>query len=163
MKPTPTKEFHDLVCTFETAVLVSGGGEHVHSRPMAIAQVEENCDLWFIAREASEKVQEIRSDEFVNVICQDGWKRCIVISGRASIVRDRAKVDEIWKKSYRIWFPAGPDDPSIVLIRVAGARGEYWDSSGIKGLVYAYEAVKALATGTTPVEKQELHGIVRLN
>lgn len=162
MKASPTKEFHELLCTFETAVLTTGSGEHVHSRPMAIVKVEDNCDLWFITNVNSAKVQEVKDDSSAQVICQEGWKRCIVISGRASLDRDRARIKQFWKKSYQVWFPDGPDDPEIVLIRVLGARGEYWDSSGTNALVYAYEAVKALATGRTPTDKKELHGKVSL-
>lgn len=162
--PSPTaKDFHALLATFETAMLLTGvGGEHAHARPMAIVHVEENCDLWFITSATSAKVREVMNDAEVKVICQNGWKSSLAISGRASLVHDKAKINELWKKSYRVWFPDGPDDPKIVLIRVAGTRGEYWDSSGVNALVYAYEAIKALATGSTPADKPELHGKVRL-
>lgn len=162
MKSSPTAEFHELLCTFEIAVLTTGSGEQTHSRPMAIVRVEDNCDLWFITNVNSSKVQEVKEDSTVQVICQNGWKSCLVISGRAALDRDRNKIREFWKKSYNVWFPDGPDDPNIVLIRVFGSRGEYWDSSGVNALVYAYEAVKALATGSTPADKKELHGKVRL-
>lgn len=162
MKSKPRAEFHELLSSFETAVLVTGSGEHMHPRPMAIVQVDENCDLWFITDAASAKVQEVKDDASVQVICQNGWKSCVVVVGRASLVRDRTMITELWKKSYRVWFPEGPDDPRIILIRVAGTRGEYWDSSGVSALVYAYEAVKALASGRTPADRKDLHGKVRL-
>ena len=164
MKQTQTDKFHELLKEFETAVLITHGREtHFHARPMAIAQVEDNCDLWFITREESAKVHEIESDTRVQVVCQAGRSSCISIAGRASLSRDRAKIRELWRPALRVWFPHGVDDPDIVLIHVAGEHGEYWDNTGVNRLTYAYQAVKAVATGTVAeVKEGQQHGHVNL-
>ena len=164
MKQTETEKFHKLLNDFSTAVLITHEQEYdFRARPMMIAGVEENCDLWFITNAESAKVHEIEADTRVQVICQNGPTNCVSIAGRASLSRDRAKIREVWKTSYRVWFPLGPDDPSIVLIRVAGEHGEYWDNTGVNRLVYVYQAIKAVATGTTPkVKEGEQHGHVDL-
>lgn len=56
MKSTQTNNFRDLLCEFETAVLVTHTEGILRARPMAIAQIEDNCDLWFITGEATAKV-----------------------------------------------------------------------------------------------------------
>ena len=72
-------------------------------------------------------------------------------SGRQSTaVDDRAKIAELWDESWKIWFPAGKDDPTLTLLRIRGETGEYWDNSGFNGIKYLLEAGKAYLTGTRP-------------
>ena len=165
MKPTQAERFHDLLKNFDTAVLLTHGeGTHYRARPMAVACVDDNCDLWFITGEDSAKVHEIERDTRVQVICQDGRASCVSIAGRASLIQDRAKIRQLWKPSYRVWFPQGPEDPTIVLIHVAGEQGEYWDNTGANGLLYMYRAIKAMMTHTTPeVTEGKQHGHVTLD
>ena len=44
------------------------------------------------------------------------------------------------------WFPQGPDDDSVVLIKVQADSAEYWDSPGGR-LATAFSFVKAKVTG----------------
>jgi len=164
MKRTATEKFHKLLEGFSTAVLITHGHEtYFRARPMAIARVEENCDLWFITNDGSAKVDEIEAESRVQVICQNGCTSCLAIVGRASLSQDRAKIREMWKASYQVWFPGGPDDVNIALIRVAGEHGEYWDNTGANRLIYAYQAIRAVVTGTTPQVKEGVqHGHVEL-
>lgn len=164
MKPTDHERFHALLKDFDTAVLITRGGEtDFRARPMAIARVEADCDLWFITAADSAKVHEIEQDTRVHVVCQKGWTSCVSITGRASLHRDRAEIRKVWKTPYQVWFPGGVDDPNIVLIHFAGEHGEYWDNTGMNRLLYSYKAIKALATGTTPeVEEGNQHGHVTL-
>jgi general stress protein 26 len=164
MKPNPAEKFHDFVQHFDMAVLITHGAEtHFHARPMAIAQVDENCDLWFISADESAKVHEIEMDTRVQVIGLKG-NSCLSLAGRATLVRDRFKIRELWRPSFRVWFPQGMEDPNIVLIHVRGEQAEYWDNTGAKGLTYIYRAIKAVVTGTKPeIKEGEQHGQLRLS
>jgi hypothetical protein len=84
--------------------------------------------------------------------------------GKATPVDDRARIAKLWKVEYKVWFPGGQDDPEIVLLRVDGAIGEYWDNSGTSGLKYLVEAGKALLSGTRPDADNDpkIHGKVDL-
>ena len=44
------------------------------------------------------------------------------------------------------WFPQGPDDDSVVLLKVVADSAEYWDSPGGR-LATAFSFVKAKVTG----------------
>ncbi len=167
MERTETEHFHDLLKAFDTAVLVThdqtSQSTHFRSRPMAIARVEENCDLWFITNVDSAKVHEIEADTRAHVICQNGRSSCVTVSGRARIVEDRGMVGDLWRPAYRVWFPQGMNDPRLVLIKLEGERGEYWDNTGANGITYMYQAIKAVVTGTTPeVAEGEQHGVINL-
>lgn len=161
---TPTETFRKLLGDFDTAVLITHGSRtHFQARPMAIAKVDSNCDLWFITGEETAKVHEIEADRRVQVICQNGRTSCLSIAGHAFLVRDPLKIRELWRPTLRAWFPKGTDDPELVLIKVEGEHAEFWDNSGLKGLTYLYQTIKAAASGTTPeVEEGQQHGEVNL-
>lgn len=157
------KKFHDLLARFETAMLVTHteSGD-LRARPMAIAKVEDDCRVWFFSSVASGKVHEIETDTHVNVVCQKERDIYLSLSGLATLQRDRAKVEELWKETYKVWFPRGKDDPELVLVSVEPEDGEFWDEEGFKKIKYLFEAAKALATGTTPNVDADQHAKVHL-
>ncbi len=163
-KTQEAEHFHELLKGFETAVLVTHGPSgDLHSRPMVIAHIQEDCDVWFITSQHSLKVLEIELDSRAHIICQNGRSSCATITGRAHIVYDNVRIRELWKPAYRVWFPQGVEDPDIVLIKVSGEKGEYWDNTGINGIRYVYRSIKAVVMGTTPeVTEGEQHGRVNL-
>jgi general stress protein 26 len=123
---------------------VDQDGEFV-ARPMAQQEVEFDGDLWFFAKRDSRKVRHITSNPHVGVTLssRDTW---VSINGTAEVVEDRAKARELWNKGVEAWFPEGPEDASIVLIKVNGETAEYWDTPGA-GIASALSLVKAKATG----------------
>ena len=64
------------------------------------------------------------------------------------MVRDRKKVDELWTDALRVWFPKGPGDRSITLIKVSVSAAEYWDAPSSR-MILAYSRAKAILTGLT--------------
>ena len=149
---------------FDTVVLLTQGEDAAgHARPMAVARVDENCDLWFFTGQDSAKVKEIEADTHAQVIAQNGWTSCVTVTGRATLVRNRSIIHELWKPAFKVWFPAGAEDPNLVLIHFTGERAEYWDSTGKNRLIYLYRALKAVLQGTTPeINEGEQHGQVTL-
>ena len=124
----------------------------LHSRPMWNQEADEAGDLWFFTRLSSPKVTEISKDGQVNLGYANPNKNDYVsVSGRAEIVRDRAKIEEKWSPPLKAWFPDGKDDPQIALIRVHPEKGEYWDSPS-STIVHIYGYAKAALTGSSPAE-----------
>jgi general stress protein 26 len=164
MSNLPNDKFRQLFEDFDTAMLVTRTptGE-LRSRPMAIADIESNGTMWFLTQSDAGKLDEISQDNRVSVAMQSKLK-FVSISGTATAVDDRAKVNELWNESWRLWFPKGKDDPTLTLLRVHGEKGEYWDNSGARGIQYLIEAGKAYLTGTRPdVEGDpQIHGKVNL-
>lgn len=115
------------------------------SRPMTLQEVEFDGDLWFFAERGSHPVQHIAVSPQVNVGVGSGgtW---VSLTGHASVVDDTAKKKELWNSGVEAWFPQGPEDPSVVLLKVDGDSAEYWDSPGGR-LATAFSFVKAKATG----------------
>jgi general stress protein 26 len=141
------EHLHDLVRGFNTAMLVTRtGSECLHARPMSVADVDDAGDIWFTTSIDSGKVSEMLHDRHVCVIMQ-GSTRYLSISGRAQVFSDAEKAADVWSEAWRPWFPGGPSDAELVLVKVVPEEAEYWDLSGIKGVRYVYEAVKHVLKG----------------
>ena len=115
------------------------------SRPMTLQDIEFDGGLWFFAERDSNPVQHIVSSPQVNVGAGSGgsW---VSLTGRARVVDDRAKKRELWNSAVEAWFPDGPDDDSVVLLKVEADSAEYWDSpGGRRATVFSF--AKAKLTG----------------
>ena len=124
-----------------------------HARPMVASDHDDERGggaLWFFTRYDSRKIAELQADGRVTLSYADPKGQNYVSAiGRAQIVRDRAKVEDLWSEPLRTWFPDGPSDDAIALIRVDLERADYWDSPSSTA-VYAYGYVKARLTGEPP-------------
>lgn len=158
-----SKHFHEILEDFDSAMLVTQTpAGQLRARPMALAHIDENNDVWFCSQSNAGKVDEVQNDAHVCVTLQSATKY-LSLSGKAEINRDRAKIEEFWNESWKVWFPEGKDDPRLLLIRVAAEVGEYWDNSGFKGIGYLIEAGKAYLKGERPdVETPERHAKTKL-
>ena len=143
------KHLHELLESFDTAMLITRHHDGNHARPMAVAAVEGSDCVWFVMSDDSPKAAELRADSRVSATFQAA-RKFVALSGTAEIVRDRAKIHALWKDTWKVWFPDGKDDPSIALIRVSVDDAELWDSAGAKGVKYVFEAVKSVLAGERP-------------
>ena len=60
----------------------------------------------------------------------------------------RGGISELWNPLLRAWF-AGPDDPTIRLIRVQVDAAEYWETPGGK-VASLISMLKAAVSGNRP-------------
>jgi general stress protein 26 len=127
---------------FLTTVMKDG---RLASRPMTLQEVEFDGDLWFFAERDSNPVRHITDSPQVNVgVGSRGtW---VSLSGDAVLVADVAKKRELWNSAVEAWFPQGPEDDSVVLLKVEADSAEYWDSPGGR-LATVFSFVKAKVTG----------------
>jgi general stress protein 26 len=139
-----------LMSEFKTAMLVTRTDDgHMRARPLSIAGSREDGALCFSTAVESPKVHELDADPRVNVVMQDG-RHFVSLSGVASVVDDRALIDQLWSESWKVWFPKGKDDPSLRIVAVEPVEAAYWDMSGTAGIKYFFEMAKAYVTGTRP-------------
>jgi len=112
---------------------------------MTLQEVEFDGDLWFFAERDSTPVRHVTAAPQVNVGVGSGgtW---VSLTGNAVVVEDGAKKRELWNSAVEAWFPQGPDDAGVVLLKVEADSAEYWDSPGGR-LATAFSFVKAKVTG----------------
>jgi general stress protein 26 len=114
------------------------------SRPITTQRASFDGDLWFITKLDSPKAREVGLNRRVSLSYARPEENVYVsVSGTAQIVSDPKKAEQLWDPSYQRWFPGGPGDPSLALIRVSVERAEYWDAPALTWLFEAGFVVMA--------------------
>ena len=145
---------------------------HLVSRPMDTQGRSAGADFWFATDIETHKMEELEFDPHVNLsFYRDKSREWVSVSGRARVVRDRAKSHELYKPDWRAWFgdeggerDGGPDDPRIGLIAVDADSVVYMVNNTPRPVVL-FEVVKGMITGTQPdvgethiLSGSEIHG-----
>lgn len=119
----------------------------IRSRPMANQGSDFNGELWFFTKASAPKVDEVEAEHRVNVSYADpSGQTYVSMSGLATLVRDKAKNNELWTTPMKAWFPDGPDDQDVALLKVAVDKAQYWDTPS-SGIAHAVGLVSAVLTG----------------
>lgn len=99
------------------------------TRPMGTQKVDDDGNLWFFSADSSDKNQEIKNDDEVQLIYAKGSDaHFLSVHGKATVSRDRAKIEELWNKFAQAWFKGGKDDPNLTVICVKPDEAYYWDT-----------------------------------
>jgi general stress protein 26 len=99
------------------------------ARPMATLDVDDDGNLWFLSSIGSNKNDEIKTDDQVQLIyAKGGNSHFLSISGKAHITKDQKKIDELWNGFAKAWFQGGKDDPNISVIEIIPEEVYYWDT-----------------------------------
>jgi general stress protein 26 len=118
-----------------------------HARPVQTLQMGADQTLWFFTDWSSAKVDELRHDVRVSVGYADPARHAYVaLSGSGDVLRDAQKAKQLWTIEQRAYYPQGPEDPRLALLRVVIERAEYWIAPG--RVSYLVAAAAAAVTGT---------------
>ena len=103
----------------------SGG---LRARPLEARANRDAGIIWFVTDVRGVKDEEISAARDIGLVFIDeGDHAYLSITGRAFVTRDTARTKEIWKKTDDAWFPGGPDDPNVRLLRIEPITAELWD------------------------------------
>lgn len=118
-----------------------------NSRPMALQEVCDQGNLWFLSDITSEKDKEIQEDSAVELYFMNNSKyEYVFIKGNATISQDRALIEKYWSNFANAWFD-GKDDPNISVIKVTPTDGYYYETKENK-LIAMSKMLFAAATGS---------------
>ncbi len=119
-----------LLKQLDICMLVSRADDgELHGRPMSNnGEVEYDGDSWFFAFGDSRKVRELEADprtELAFIDTPNGtW---INLEGEAEIIRDDVeRKRQLWLDDLERWFPEGPEDANVVLIKVHARHIDAW-------------------------------------
>ncbi len=119
---------------------------HFHTRPVQTLHVEARETLWFFTDWSSPKVHEMHRDVRVALAyASPAQHSYVAVSGTCTLLRDPEKAKALWTLEQRAYYPDGPEDSRLALLRVRIERAEYWIAPG-RGS-YLLAAAKAAITG----------------
>jgi len=133
---------HNSICMFATKL----DDVPLETRPMSVAQVDDEGILWFLSAKSSRKNHEIVADPriqlfFANVSDQE----YLTIYGLAVETDNQQKIKELWTPIAKAWFTEGVDDPDLSAVRVTPQDGFYWDTKSGRMI----SLIKILASAVT--------------
>lgn len=153
------KLIKDIKVAMMTTVDTKG---RMHSRPMATQQIDFDGSLWFFTGKESEKVNELKKLEQVQISYADPKdQRYLSVTGIAELVDDPEMAERLWNPFYKAWFPKGLDDPNISLLKVDVKMAEYWESLS-SPVVHLIGFAKAALAGKPYEDEGSIHRKVKI-
>jgi general stress protein 26 len=151
-------ELTRIIREIRVGLLTTVGSEgQFHTRPVQTLKVEADA-LWFFTDWTSPKVTELHHDVRVSLGYADPAKHVYVaLSGEGRLMRDPQKAQELWSMEQRAYYPKGPDDERLAILRVAIVHAEYWIAPGRTSYIIA--ALQAGVTGTPATTIGEDHKV----
>jgi general stress protein 26 len=133
-----------------TCMLTTHAAGRMRSRPMhAMPDRAEGC-LWFVTDDRGAKEDEIAAAPDVCLAFADnGSHTYLSLTGSAEMSRDAAKARELWSSEAQAWWPNGPTDPDVRLLRVVPDSAEFWDTRG-NSITVALKLAAARLSGKAP-------------
>jgi general stress protein 26 len=140
----------DIIEKVDVAMLTTKFDGGLRARPLEARPDREAGIIWFLTDVRSAKDHEVAAAPDIGLVFIDvGAKAYLSITGRAEILRDTARAAEIWKSTDQVWWPGGPDDPTLRVLRIEPNTAELWDGPSSLA-VTAFEFAKAKVTGAKP-------------
>ncbi len=148
--PTPAEglqTLQQLLNNLKFGMLTTVHDGILRARPMTLLQCEADGNLWFLTSNITSLGLDIESDARVNVSFSGGEQQGFVsVSGRAHLINDRAKLEELWNPAFVTWFPEGINDPTLSLLRIEAESAESWNTPH-GAFTVLFGIIKAIATG----------------
>jgi general stress protein 26 len=131
-------------------MVTTHAGATMRTRPMhAIPDRAANC-IYFITDARGAKDDEIAAAPDVCLAFADiDSNTYLSVTGTAQMVRDSAKAEELWSSEAQAWWPRGPRDPAVRVLRVEPDDAEYWDTRG-NSVTVALKLLAARVRGREP-------------
>lgn len=132
----------ELIKKFRIAMFTTADAQGaLLSRPLTVQEAEFDGDLWFLVPRSSAPAADASGLAHANVALSsdDTW---VSLSGTANLVDDRGMIRKLWNPVLDAWFPDGPDDPEIGVLKFTADSAEYWDSPGKVATVLRFITAK---------------------
>lgn len=135
----------------DDCMLVTHDKNQLRARPMHGLARENDNAIWFFTAQSSHKDDEIADQPDVCLsYCDSSSKTYVSLSGKIEITDDASQIEKLWNPGAQAYFPDGPRDPNIALLKFTPVSGEYWDAPS-NPVVLAIQFIKSRVTGDKPV------------
>jgi len=150
MSETDLDRVWEIMEDISICMVTTHAGGRMRSRPMhAIPDRDENA-VYFITDTRGAKDDEIAAAPDVCLAFADiGDNTYLSITGFAEMVHDPVRAEELWSTEEQAWWPRGPRDPAVRVVRVEPEQAEYWDTRG-NSITVTLKLKAARMTGKPP-------------
>jgi general stress protein 26 len=146
----PLARVWDVVEQASVCMMTTSFRDGLRARPLEPRADRESGVIWFLTDRRGAKDDEIETNpEVCLTFVNSKEKVYLSLSGIASVSRDIEQSKDLWNVKQQVWWPAGPTDPNVLVIRFEPLLAEIWDGPA-SSAVASFEFTKALATGKKP-------------
>jgi general stress protein 26 len=122
----------------------------MRARPLEARPDRSQNLIFFVTDARSAKDHEVRAAPDVGVVFIDPKANAFLsLTGRAQVLTDVDKASALWRKTDDVWWPDGPTDTNVRVLKFTPITAELWDGPA-SSVVTAYEFAKSLLTGVEP-------------
>lgn len=118
----------DIIEKVGVCMLATQFGGGLCARPLEAMPDRDAGLIFFVTDIHSAKEIEARPDVGLAFIGSSD-NAYLSITGGASVTRDPDKTKAAWRNTDEVWWPGGPTDPDVCLLRIEPATAELWDGS----------------------------------
>jgi general stress protein 26 len=147
---SPIDRVWDVIQKSGICMMVTSFGGGLRGRPLEARPDRDSGLIWFLIDVRGLKDDEVEVDPNVCLtFVYPEEKVYLSITGKAFAGRDREQAKRLWNHKQQVWWPGGPEDPNLLVMKVEPERAEIWDGPA-SSAVADFEFAKAKLTGTKP-------------
>jgi general stress protein 26 len=140
----------DIIEKAGICMMVTRFAGGLRARPLEARPERDTETIWFLTDVRGLKDDEVEANPDVCLtFVYPKEKVHLSITGKASVGRDPERAQALWNEEQEVWWPGGPDDPNLLVMKVEPERAEMWDGPA-SSAVAAFEFAKARLTGAKP-------------
>jgi len=122
----------------------------LRARPLDARPDRSAGVIFFVIDVRGLKDNEVKARSEVCFTVIDAEQRAYLsITGHATTLYDEALLRKVWKRSDDVWWPGGPQDENVRVLRLEPRTADLWDGPA-SSAVAAFEMSKARLTGQEP-------------
>lgn len=140
----------DVIEKVGVCMMTTRFSDGLRARPMEAQPSREEGLIYFLTDVRAAKDDEIEQWPHTCLAFIDPEEKVYLsVSGRAKVVDDRGKIDDLWSDEQQAFWPDGPRDANVRLVSVEPELIEFWDGPA-SAAAATHEFRKARATGEKP-------------
>jgi general stress protein 26 len=140
----------DIIERVGVCMLATQFVDGLRARPLEARPDRDTGLIFFITDTHSAKEDEIEARPDVGLVFIDFSDNAYLsITGRACVTRDADMIKAAWRKTDEVWWPGGPRNPDVCVLRIEPLTAELWDGPASVA-VTVFEFAKAKLTGEKP-------------
>jgi general stress protein 26 len=150
MSETDLDRVWEIMEDVAVCMVTTHAGGRMRSRPMHAIPERDEGAIYFVTDTRGAKDDEIAAAPDVCLSFADiGDNTYLSVTGRAEMIRDPGKAEALWSTEAQAWWPRGPQDPAVRVLRVVPDAAEYWDTRG-NSITVALKLIVARMAGKQP-------------
>lgn len=125
------------------------GEQPFDATPMSTQSVEDDGTIWFFSAKDSDRNTHLKQNNKTQLLYGNrNDADYLSVYGTSEVMYDKQKAEELWSPQVKVWFPEGPSDPNLSLIKFTPQEGYYWDTKHGKMVAFA-KMLAGMVTGKT--------------